>query len=195
MSLVISLGAQLGIPGLGLILLDMDGGEHILLHHALVEQHGVLVVVALPGHEAHEDVPAQGDLAPVGGGAVGQYVLIVYPLACIDNGPLVDAGGVVGAQIFGQAVLLGLAAVISYSDIPGGHLGDHAGSLRQDGHLGVDAVLMLLAGSHDGCLGPEQGHSLALHVGAHQGAVGVVILEEGDHGGSHGDHHLGDTST
>src|SRR5699024_6195941 len=33
--------------------------------------------------------------------------------------------------------------------------------------------------------------SLLLHVGAHQGAVGVVILQEGDHGGGHGDHHAG----
>ena len=40
------------------------------LHHSLIEQDGVLVVVALPGHKAHEDVLAQGDLALVGGGAV-----------------------------------------------------------------------------------------------------------------------------
>ena len=29
-------------------------------------------------------------------------------------------------------------------------------------------------------LGPEQGHGLALHVGSHQGAVGVVVLQERD---------------
>ena len=50
---------------------------------------------------------------------------------------------------------------------------------------------MLLAGGHDGGLGAEQGDGLPLHVGAHQGAVGVVVLEEGDHGGGHRHHHLG----
>ena len=42
------LGAQLGVTGLQLILLDVDGGEHVLLHHTLVEQDGVLVVITLP---------------------------------------------------------------------------------------------------------------------------------------------------
>ena len=131
----------------------------------------------------------------VGGGAVGQHVALLHPLAGVDDGPLVDAGAVVGAQVLGQAVLPWSAVVVADGDIPGGHLGDHAGSLGQDGHLGVDAVLVLLAGGHDGGLGGQQGHGLALHVGAHQGAVGVVVLQEGDHGGGDGDHHLGETST
>ena len=36
----------------------MNGGINILPHHPLVEQNGVLVVVALPSHEAYQDVPA-----------------------------------------------------------------------------------------------------------------------------------------
>ncbi len=36
-----------------------------------------------------------------------------------------------------------------------------------------------------------QGHSLALHVGAHEGPVGVVVLQEGNEGCGHGAHHLG----
>ncbi len=44
-------------------------------------QHGVLVVVALPGHEADEDVAAQGDLALVGGGAVGDELALFDDLA------------------------------------------------------------------------------------------------------------------
>ena len=40
-------------------------------------------------------------------------------------------------------------------------------------------------------LGAQQRHSLLLHVGAHQGAVGVVVLQEGNHGRGHGDDHPG----
>ena len=42
------------------------------------------------------------------------------------------------------------------------------------GHLGLDA------GPDVGSLGPHQRHGLLLHVGAHQGTVGVVVLEERD---------------
>src|SRR5699024_5159058 len=44
---------------------------------------------------------------------------------------------------------------------------------------------------HDGGLGGQQRHGLTLHVCTHQSTVGVVVLQEGDHGGSHGHHHLG----
>ena len=37
------LGAQLGIPGLGLVLFNVDGGEHILPDQALVQQDGCLL--------------------------------------------------------------------------------------------------------------------------------------------------------
>ena len=44
---------------------------------------------------------------------------------------------------------------------------------------------------HHRCLGPEQGHRLPLHVGAHQGAVGIVMLQEGYQGGGDADYLLG----
>ena len=42
----------------------------------------------------------------------------------------------------------------------------------------------------NGRLGLEEGHALALHVRAHERAVGVVMLEEGDHPGGDRDHLL-----
>ena len=185
------LGAQLGVPALGLVLLNMNRGKDVVLHHALVEQDGVLVVVAFPGHEAHEDVLAQGDLAVGGGGAVGDDLPLLHPLARVDDRALVDAGGVVGAHELGQLVVHHPAAVIADGDVLGGDLQDLAVLLGQNGHAGVDAVLVLLAGGHDGGLGTQQRHGLTLHVGAHQSTVGVVVLQEGDLGGSDGEHHLG----
>ena len=80
------LRAELGVAGLGFVLLDVDGGVHVVLHQPLAEQHGVLVVVALPGHKADEHVAAQGDLALVGGGAVGDDLAAFDDLAFLDDG-------------------------------------------------------------------------------------------------------------
>src|SRR5579859_3406411 len=62
------LGAQLGVAGIDLVLLDVDRGEHVVAHQALGEDDGVLVVVALPGHERDQEVLAEGQLALLGGG-------------------------------------------------------------------------------------------------------------------------------
>ena len=185
---------QLGVAGVDLVLLDMDGRVHVLLHQPLVEQHGLLVVVSLPGHEAHQNVAAQRDLALLGGGAVGQHggiVAAVDALAHGDDRLLVDAGAVVGAQELDELVVLGLAAVIADGHVGGVHLGHDAVALGQHGHLGVQADLVLHTGAHDGGLRLQQRHGLPLHVGAHQGAVGVVVGQEGDHGRGDGHHHAG----
>ena len=72
---------QLGLAGLGLELLNMNGGVQILLHQLLADQHGVLVVVAFPRHESRsEHVAAQTDLALLGGGAVRQQVALFNDL-------------------------------------------------------------------------------------------------------------------
>ena len=55
--------AQLGVAGHDLELLDVHGGEDVVLDHALGDQDGVLEVVAAPGHEGHQQVLAQGQLA------------------------------------------------------------------------------------------------------------------------------------
>ena len=92
---------ELGVAGVDLVFLDMDGGIHILLHQPLVQQHSILVVVALPGHKAHQDIAAQGDLALIGGRAVGQHggiIAAVDALAHRDDRLLIDARAVVGAQ-------------------------------------------------------------------------------------------------
>ena len=52
-----------------------------------------------------------------------------------------------------------------------------------DEHVaGVDRGAVLHAGADQGRVATDQRHGLALHVGAHQRAVGVVVLEERDQG-------------
>ena len=73
------LGAELGVAGVDLVLLDVDRREHVVLHEALGEDDRVLVVVALPRHERHEQVLAERELALVGGRAVGEDVALDRP--------------------------------------------------------------------------------------------------------------------
>ena len=96
----------------------------------------------------------------------------------------------VGAEELGQFVGLEAQIVIAHGDEVGVHLLHNAVVLGQNADLGVLAVLVLLAGGHDGGLGDQQGHGLTLHVCAHQRTVCVVVFQERNHGGSHGDHHL-----
>ena len=79
----------------------------------------VLVVVALPGHKADERVLAERDLAVRGGGAVGDHVALLDPLALADDRPLVDAGALIGALEFDEPVQVGAALVGGDGDLVG----------------------------------------------------------------------------
>ena len=59
-------------------------------------------------------------------------------------------------------------------------LDDDAVLVGQDHVGGVAGGAALDAGADVGRLGTQQRHGLALHVGAHEGTVGVVVLEERD---------------
>ena len=183
------LGAELGVAGVALVLLHVDGSEGILHDEALVEQDGVLVVVALPVHVADQDVLAEADLAVAGGRAVGEHVALFDPVARVDDGALVDAGALVGAGELYELVVLYLAAIIAHDHVGGAGAYDRAAVLGEYAHAGVDGALVLDAGGDYGSLGGQQRHGLALHVRAHKCAVGVVVLEEGYHGRGDGDHH------
>ena len=69
---------------------------------------------------------------------------------------------------------------------------EHDAGLLSDHHLaGVTGGAELHARADDRRIGPEQWHGLALHVRAHQRAVGVIVLQEGDQRGAHAHHLLG----
>src|SRR4028118_657057 len=78
---------------------------------------------------------------------------------------------------------------------PPGRLAAAAGrgavALGEDEPPAVVGGAGLHAGADVGGLGPQERDGLALHVGAHEGAVGVVVLEERDEGRRHRDDLLG----
>ena len=98
------LGAELGVAGVDLVLLDVDRGQDVVLHEALRQDDRVLVVVALPRHERDEQVLAERHLAAVGAGTVGDDLAGLDPVALVDDRLLVDAGALVGAAELVQPV-------------------------------------------------------------------------------------------
>src|SRR5699024_8309094 len=112
-------GSELGLAGFALVFLDVDGGVDVLAHELFVEQDGVLVVVAFPGHEADKGVLAQADLAVLGGRAVGNDVAGLDVLADFDDRALVDAGALVGAHELDELIGIGRAVGAADDDLVG----------------------------------------------------------------------------
>src|SRR4051794_14458720 len=175
------LGAQLGVAGVDLVLLDVDRGQHVLLDESRGQDDRVLVVVALPRHERDQQVLAERHLAVLRARPVGDDLADLDPLTLVDDGLLVDAGALVGAAELRHAVGAPGTVVVRDGDVVGGDLLDRAGLLGDHHVAGVDRGAELHAGADKRCLALEQRDRLALHVGAHQRAVGVVVLEERDH--------------
>src|SRR3954453_7909866 len=121
------LGAELGVAGVDLVLLDVDRGEDVLLHQPLAEDDRVLVVVALPRHERDQQVGAQRHLGVVGAGPVGDRRAGLDLVALGHQRPLVDAGALVGAAELLQPVGGVGAVVVHRLDDLGGDLLDHPG--------------------------------------------------------------------
>src|SRR3954447_22467889 len=177
------LRAELGVAGVHLVLLDVDRGEHILLYEALRQDDRVLVVVTLPAHEGHEQVAAEGHLPVVGARSVGDDLAGLDPVTLEHDRLLVDARAGVAAAELVQQVRTPVAVVLVHRHVVGAQVLDHAADLGDDHVTGVDRGAVLHARADQRRLRLDQRHRLALHVRAHQGAVGVVVLEERDHRG------------
>ena len=131
-----------------------------------------------------DHVLAQGQLAVVGAGASRPAPSpCVHDVALEDDRALVDAGALVGAVVLAQGVDAARAVLFLHDDRVAGDADHFAGVFGDDHLAGVDGRLVFHAGADDGRFGADQRHGLALHVGAHQGAVGVVVLQEGDQRG------------
>ncbi len=182
---------QLGISGLRLILFDVDGSIHVILHQALAQQHGVLVVVSLPCHEADQRVLAQSQLAHGGGGAVRDDLAFRHTVALEHDGLLVVAVGLVASGELGQVELFLLTVIIGNPNRLGRHIVDSARFPGNDTDAGVHSGLRLHARAYHRRFRGQKRHSLALHVGTHQGTVGIVVLQERNQRRRHGEDHPG----
>ena len=157
----------------------------------------VFVVVAVPRHEGDQAVAAERQFAEFGRRTVGDNVANLDRLANLDQRALVDAGRLVRALEFLQRVnidarLAGLDIAGGADDDAGGiDLVDNPATQGGDRRAGIAGNGLFHAGADERRLGPDQRHRLALHVRAHQRAVGVVVLEERNQRGGDRDQLLG----
>ena len=177
---------ELGVAGHHLEFLDVDRGEDVVGDDTLGEEDGVLEVVAHPRHERDEHVLAERQIAEVGRGTVGDDLAGLDRVTDMHQRTLVDAGVLVRALELAQAIdvdarlgRIGLGRGAD-DDTRGVHLIDDAGAAGSDGGAGVAGHHLFHAGADERRLGTDQRHGLTLHVRAHEGAVGVIVLEERD---------------
>ena len=144
--------------------------------------------MAFPRHEGNQQVLAQCHLAVVGARAVGENLASLNAVAFVHQRGLVVAGALVGALELAQHKGVAHTLVIHDGDVVGGDVLDHASLRRNDHVAGVISSAQLHTGTHERSFGAQQRHSLTLHVGTHQCTVSIVMLEERNHSGCHGNH-------
>ena len=190
---------------------DMQGRKNVLAHKALVDENGVFEVVAAPGHERHEQVLAECELATVGRRTVRKAVAGHDLLAALDDRLLVEARAGVAAAILLEGVaadaflrlleeivlgrILGIrlnagrqAAVGGGENRAGIDIGDNSrlfGAHDDAAVLGGDAFK---AGTDERTLRTHERNALTHHVRAHERTVCVVVFKERNETGSDGDH-------
>ena len=173
------LAAELGLAHLDVERVDVDGREDIVLDQPLGDDDGILEVVPVKRVETDEHVLADRQLALPGRGAVGDDLILLDALAHPDKRALVLARALVEPDELAEHVLV---RVVDDHAL-GIDVGDGAGGAGLDRHPGVDADVLLKTRGHARRIDLDERDRLPLHVRAHEGAVGVVMLEEGDEGG------------
>ena len=108
------------------------------------------------------------------------------------DGSQVDGGALVGFAEFRQSIFhhrfveahegFFFGLVVANANHFGIHIFDYAGAFSLNLCAAVVGEAFFNTRAHDRRFAAEQRHSLAHHVGTHQSTVGVVVLQEGNHG-------------
>src|SRR5581483_6936150 len=180
---------ELGVASFDLELLNVNRGVVVLFHQLFRDQDRVLEVVTAPWHEGDQHVSSQRQLAVIGARTVGDHLTFRDPLSALDRGLLIDTGVLVGALELGY--LLTVSTDLA-RELSGMVLAFHADDNALRVHRSNDSVPAgqndsariarrdaFHSGADNWSFRPQQRYRLALHVGAHQRTVGVVVLQEG----------------
>src|SRR5271156_5768421 len=180
--------SQLGVARFDFKLLDVHRGVVIVADQLFGNQNRVLEVVTAPGHEGHQHVTPEGQFALLRARTIGDHLPLDHPVALANNWLLIDTSVLVGTLELDQLVdvrtnfagqLGGMMLTLHADD---NALGvdriDDAVALGQDHGAGVARGDAFHPGADQRRFRHQQGNRLALHVGAHECAVGVVVLQE-----------------
>ena len=162
------------------MLLDVDGRVNVVPYDPLVNEDGVLVVVTFPRGEADEDVSSESKLAFVGRRTVSDRVACLDLVANGDDGPLVDAGALVGSLVLGKHVGVYAAVLDGNLDPVSGNEAYDAVVSCDDANAGVLCGTVFHTRTDDRRLRLDERYGLTLHVRTHEGTDSVVVAEERD---------------
>src|SRR6266705_467904 len=186
------LGAKLGVARFDFVLLDVDRGVVVVLDQLFADKDGVFEVVAAPRHESHEDVAAESKFAALCARAIGKNLALLHAVADANQRLLADASVLVRTLELDELIDVradfpaehaGVIGFHAHDDAFGVNLIDDAFALAEHHGAGIARCDALHASADQRRFALDERNRLALHVGAHQRAVGVVVFEERNQAG------------
>ena len=179
--------AQLGLRNYAVEAFDVHGSVEVLFQRSFGNDDSVFEVVAFPRHVSAENVASQAQDAVRGRRAVGDNIAGFDLGAGFDVRMIVYGGAGVGTFELQELFDLRLAVLAFYDNMSGVAFLDHAVDLGGQNSAGFSRHhFFQTCPDHRGFRGQKR-HSLTLHVGTHQGSVGVVVFQEGDEACGDGD--------
>ena len=162
----------------------MDRGKDVFTNDPFGHQNRIFEVVTVPRHERDKHVPTEGQLTKFRGRTVGDDIAGPHVIADLYKRTLIDAGILVRTLELQKVVNVD-ARYFSRrlfrrpdNDARGVDLIDDTGTPGHDGRARIAGDSFFHARANERRFGLDQRHRLALHVRAHQGAVGIVVFKE-----------------
>jgi len=166
----------------------VNRGVVVVLDQLFADQDGVFEVVTTPGYEGHKHVAAECKFTALRARTVGKNLALLHTVAHANQRLLADASVLVRTLELDELIdvrahfaakharMVGLHA---HDDALGVDLIDDTFALAQHHCAGIARGDAFHAGADKRRFALDQRHRLALHVGTHQRAVGVVIFRNG----------------
>jgi hypothetical protein len=175
-------------------ILDVNRSVVILLHQLFADQDRVFEVVPAPRHEGHKNVSSQSQLAAICARTVRQHLPLLHAVPRANQRLLADARVLVRPLKLRKQVNVrphfaaqdaGLVRFHAHDHALGVHLVHDAVASADDDGARIARGHPFHARAYQRRFALDQRHSLALHVRAHQCAVGIVVFKEWNQRRSH----------
>ena len=171
----------------------MNRGVAVVLDDVFRDQDRIFEVQTIPWHEGHGHVLAQRQFTQVGRCAVGDHVALGNTVAHLHDRTLVDVGVLVRTGVLDQVVdvdahftSLRFVIVDANHDTARIDVIDDTATQGLHGGARVDRNGAFDTGTDQRFFRTQARHGLALHVGAHQCTVRIIVFEERNQRGSDG---------
>ena len=139
------------------------------------DDFGIPGIEAILNGDTDEDILTEGKTPTVRRSRVRKDLALLNKVALVDDGALVDVGALIGTPELEQGV--GTLAVLIGDDDPV-PLGDDnlAFDIADDHVTRVSSGAQFHPRADNGRVRGKKGDGLTLHIGTHQGAVGVIVF-------------------